>query len=55
MTNPGPGIPPCMISGLNSSNLLIEDLLKKKKNKKNCKNNYFIKLKDILEDIIISY
>ena len=29
ITNPGPGIPPCMISGLLTSNLLIDDLNKK--------------------------
>lgn len=32
LSNPGPGIPPCMVSGSLASNLLIEDLNKEKNN-----------------------
>ena len=32
LSNPGPGIPPCMVSGSLSSNLVIEDLNKEKNN-----------------------
>ena len=58
MTNPGPGIPPCMISGLNTSNLLVEDLLndKMKENRNNkyiLLYNYFNNIIDIFESLII--
>lgn len=53
MTNPGPGIPPCMISGLNTSNLLVEELLKDRTTENIIENNYFNNIIDIFENFII--